>query len=189
METLDPLISEFATLHKKKQDLLGAKAVIDKKLKELKLKVMELSDQTGNIHFPIEPKSEEEKNLWGEPGSLQVKVKNDYERITRDKLTVFCIRFYTLLFPTESKEEISLLGLGQADWIWTNRESTSTHYLERNYPVKNEVVSKKDPESKQITKRSRTVTKDMFSIQDIPRTKEEFENLTVFKKLKEKIQN
>jgi hypothetical protein len=179
MDTLDPIIKEYAILHKQGQDLLESKAIIDKKLKALKPKIFELSNSQCKTTFSIEPKSDQERKLCGETGCIQVRVKNDYERITRDKLIEYCIRFFGLLFPEESKDVQVKMGLGQADWIWSNRTCNSAQHLERVYP-RNKTSGDKLGNTR---KRLRTTTKDMVSMEDVPRTKEEFEKLTIFKKL------
>jgi hypothetical protein len=184
ISSLPAVVSEYIKLYNRKKILLDEKSEIDSELKRLKPQIIAASDNDDNCDFEISP-NQEEIGDFGDFGALQVKVKNDYQKITRDNLTDFCIRFFSMLFDEVSEEDVKKLGMGQSDWMWANRKCEQNKYLERSY------VNKKTKRRKaESTTLEPVEVKKCAKInnKDIPKTREDFIKLDIFNDLRSMIE-
>ncbi len=134
IETLDEKTKRYLQLFHKKQQLLAAVREIHTEMGDLKAPLIEQLTAAAQS-VPICP-SKSEEETYGGIGSLVVKLKNDYETLTRDNLVRLVTEFFQYLLPEGQTEEVQSLAQGTACWIWNNRRRTPLRYLERTFVVK-----------------------------------------------------
>lgn len=184
-------VAEYAKLQYEKKSLTGRVTEINRRLKAINPSIIEIMTQKELDVFELFP-SKEEEVIFGGIGAVQLKMKNDYERMNKDNLILYTIQFFKYLMPEEKDENISRLGMGVGNWIWANRGRQPKHYIERVYvDGKNldKVKKRKNPEEKSNdstppTKKSRTkLGADAVNTSNIPTTREEFLAISSFHKL------
>jgi len=115
---------------------------INRKLKTFNASIIEKMKVEDKDAYQICPNETEEKTFGG-IGALQLRMKNDYERLTRDKLVEYIIQFFRYVLPDEPDTDVTRLGYGVANWIWSNRNRSPRYYLERVYLSETKPPSKR----------------------------------------------
>jgi hypothetical protein len=178
-------VNEFLQLAYRKKVLLEEKKIVESKMKELKATVISEMAINDVETYEIRPNLEETKYV-GEFGALQLKTKKEYQKLSKDSMTSFCVRFFTFLFPDKSEEEVQTLGLGQADWIWSNRSCTTVEYLDRSFPKEHKDSKKRKPEDIE-EKRSKKKLASYNQMSDVesntPKSKEDFLSMNIMNDL------
>lgn len=134
LATLDDRTKRYLQLSQKKQNLLDQVRELQVELNALKTPLME---QLAANHPAVQIcPSKEEEAVYGGLGALTLKLKNDYETLTRDNVIRLLTEFYQYLLPEGDAEELKNLGQGTACWLWNNRKRTPVRYLDRSFVVK-----------------------------------------------------
>lgn len=125
---------QYVRLLHEKQQLLNQVRDLQTQLNTLKEPLIEELSRTVQS-VQICP-SKEEENVYGGLGALVLKVKHDYETVTRDALVRLLTEFYEYLLPDTEPGEIQRLGQGTACWVWNNRKRVPVRYLDRTFALK-----------------------------------------------------
>lgn len=181
-DSMDPNVLKYVQLHHRKTLLLKEKFKIDAELKKLNPIILNISEVNEDCDFEISPTEDEIKDL-GDFGALQVKVKNVYQRVNKDSITDFCTKFFGMLIPDGNEEDIKKLGLGQSEWIWSNRTCEPVKYIERTYLTKfKRKCSSEKSSSPNPTKRNRKTRNTNY-----PKTRDDFVCLEAFEQLSDNL--
>jgi len=143
-EELPDHVKRYSELHYRKKKILADLKEVNESLKAIDAQLMnELSERQSGI-FEINPTNPEEQDIYGPYGAIQVKTSYSYENLgTKDPLAKGCIAFFRHLFPTVSEEEVTKLGYGQMEWLWSNRNKKTVHAVERIYAEEKEKTRSK----------------------------------------------
>lgn len=134
LDTLDDKTKRYLQLFHQKQKLLGHIRELQTELNDLKTPLIEQLTAASQSVQICPSKLEEE--TYGGIGALVVKLKNEYETLTRDNVMRLLTEFYNYLLPEGDPEEVKSLGQGTACWIWNNRRRIPIRYLDRTFVVK-----------------------------------------------------
>lgn len=134
LNTLDDKTKRYLEILHTKQQLLDQIRDLQTELNTLKEPLIDQLSHTAQS-VQICPSSTEEK-IYGGMGALVLKLRNDYETMTRETIVRLLTEFYEYLLPESNAEEVVSLGQGTAHWIWNNRKRVPVRYLERSFAVK-----------------------------------------------------
>ena len=175
LHSLPSHVVEHTKLSFRKKQLAKDICEINAQLKVLEQKLIADMGAEDRGAYEICPSAEEEK-VVGATGMLQLKVKNEYERMSQDNLIVFCTKFFRYLMPDSPDEDVTKLGYGSANWIWNNRARQPKKYLERVYIQENKPIKRKTPdEEKAKVARIKKPTPS-----NVPKTRDEFLGISSF---------
>jgi hypothetical protein len=190
LHILPPEISEYSKLCHEKKLLNERLCTINRRLKQLNPDIITTMQTKDLDIFEISP-SKEEESEFGAMGAIQLKMKNEYDRLNRDNLIVYAIQFFKYLMPDDNEEDITKLGRGAGNWIWNNRGRKPKYYLERVYidsktperakKRKAKTENENDAEDQPKVKKPRKKANEPEP--DIPGTREEFLSIPGFQKL------
>lgn len=113
---------------------------------------------------------EKDRETLGESGAFEVKMRNDYETMTKTNIERLNMSFFRTICPSASEEDIVKMASGHANWIWSNRERTPVKYVERTYPT-----------ATQPKKRKAENPIERPSKKAVPKTFEDFASLDIMK--------
>jgi len=162
-----PIHLRYAMLYQQKRALLDKKSEIDVELKKI---TAELLGQTAQTDFLVSPATPEEVSTLGNFGSVSIKEKTENENITKTSLSALCVKFFTSTMPNSSPEELSRIGIGQSEWMWSNRNTKRVRYVERVF-LDQKRKRPADGDDNPRSKKKKPVDAD------IPKTTEDFQKI------------
>lgn len=172
--TLPPTAKSYLAAWHKKQSLLAQVQALNDELQALKAPLMEqLSASVQPLQICPAP---EEEALYGGMGALVLKLKNDYETLTRDNLVRLLGEFYEYLLAdgAQKGDEVKKLAQGTASWLWNNRKRVPIRYVERTFVVK-APPRKRKPEAAAAAEGPKVPRAPRFvPVTDMPHTREDF---------------
>jgi len=178
LSTLPAGVSDYAKLYHEKRKLNSRVAELNRELREIEGKLIEKMTADDLDAYEILPSSRETRK-FGSVGALQLKIRNEYDRVSKDNLIRFCIQFFRYLIPETTEQDITRLGYGQAEWIWANRGRTAKKWLDRIYLEDEEARRHRQAQKRKKTESdAETVEKPkktrVRAPQNIPRSREDF---------------
>jgi len=126
-------ICEYSQLVHEKKLLNDQVRDINKKLKQLHPCIVEDMKAKELDLYELTPINSEEEMIFGGFGALQLKMRNEYDRINKANLILYTTQFFKYLMPDDPEDDVQRLGQGAGNWIWNNRSSQPKYYLERVY--------------------------------------------------------
>lgn len=172
-------ITEYAKLTHEKKILGDQLQIVNRNLKKLNQNIITHMKSVDKDAYEICPTVEEEQ-VYGKIGAVLLKMRNKYEHMSHDTLIKYGIAFFKYILPEEDDTEITRLGHGMGNWIWTNRERKPEFYLERMTLEKPKNKRKaEDSDRPKYTKRPRHMPKD----NNVPSLREDFLAIEAFKNL------
>jgi len=174
-------IVEYAKLTQEKKILNDQIQNINKNLRKINQNIINNMKSEDKDAYEICPTLDEEKE-YGKIGAVLLKMRNKYENMSHDAIIKYGIAFFKYILPEEDDTEITRLGHGMGNWIWTNRERKPEFYLERMTLEKPKNAGKRkaaDSDRAPYTKRPKHMVKD----NNIPSLREDFLAIEAFKNL------
>jgi len=181
IEDLPSDITEYAKLTHEKKMLSDKLQAINRNLRKLNQNIIDQMKSQDKDAYEICPTLDEE-NTYGKIGAVLLKMRNKYEHMSHDSLIKYGIAFFKYILPEEDDTEITRLGHGMGNWIWTNRERKPEFYLERMTLEKPKNPGKRKAEEgsrAEYTKRPKHMAKD----NNVPSLREDFLAIEAFQNL------
>jgi hypothetical protein len=178
MESLPTEVTRYAELTHLKKQLNSKVGAINRELREIDDALINRMTENELDAYEICPSPEEEKS-YGGIGALQLKLRNEYDRLSKANLTKFLIDFFKFAVPQADESGVVRLGHGICEWVWSNRGRKPKKWLDRVYleDMENKAVKKKRAASQPLDGEPEAKKTKLV---DIPRTREEFMALPVF---------
>lgn len=173
-------VRRYLELTHRKQALLDEVREIQQELRPMNGPTMDKMLQDNLKAFQICPSKEEEAK-YGAMGSLELKVKNDYENLSRDTLIRLMTEFYRYVMHDSNPDEVIQIGQGTALWVWGNRKRNPIRYLQRTFAVKPE--KRKAPPTTQTEPAQKKSHPKFTPVVNMPHTREEFLAIPAMQKL------
>jgi len=180
IKSLPHEVNEYSKLNHEKRALNRRVAEINAELRGLDQVLIEKMSVEDLDAYEICPSRTEEK-MYGGIGALQLKVRNEYDRLSHDNLIRFSIQFWQYVMPEGDDQAVTRLGYGIANWIWNNRGRTPKKWLDRIYLEDAEKKQKRKrptPAASPAPKKARNIAPD-----NVPNTREEFLSIPDFQNL------
>lgn len=143
-------VREYSRLVFQKKALNRDVAKINARLKSLEPVIIEHMSNEDLDAYEICPNQDEEP-VFGGIGAIQLKSRNEYERLSKENLTRILIQFFRYLMPSGDDLDVTRLGCGTANWIWNNRGKEPKRWLNRIYLEEEDQKERSRKESKRRT--------------------------------------
>lgn len=179
LKSLPSDVTRYAELTHLKKQLNAKVTAINRELRNIDENLIKRMTENELDAYEIMPSPEEETS-YGSIGALQLKVRNEYDRLSKANLSKFLIKFFQFAIPEADESGVVRLGHGISEWVWSNRGRKPKKWLDRVYleDLENKAVRKK--RAAHPTAEGQPVAKKAKPSVDIPRTREEFMKLPVF---------
>jgi hypothetical protein len=181
----NPLYRYAELFHKKR--LLNEKVYqINKELADIQPKLYQKMEDDHMTVFSLTNLTAEDERVWGGKGSIEIKMANEFERITQESLARLSVLFFRTIMPDELTSELTLLGLGFTSWVWKNRTKCNKRNIKRIYTEDIETRKKKKIEhTEKLLLHEQVIKKP--KIDNIPNTTEDFNAIKALQNLKSKV--
>ena len=182
-------ITEFARLNHQKKLLRDQIKLLNKDIKLLHDHLVLRMTAENTTEYKLIPSAEEAPYV-GTIGTVSLKTRNVFDRLSEDKLVKACIDFFRHVMPEEHESEVIRVGFGIAKWVWESRMSTKVQSVERVYKSEKKGKRKKptmevDGEQVEIPAEPRKSKKKVKPIlpENLPQTREDFFAIPCFQNL------
>jgi len=179
LRTLPVDALEYIRLCHEKRRLTTEQQRVNQALRACNTRLLEHMKHTQTDVYEICPQIAEQP-VYGGLGVLQLKVKNDYEVLTRERLMQHIVEFFKFALPDNEEAQIVRLGVSMTNWIWSHREKCPKHVIERVYQedLQRKYLKRKKTVPSVENKRPPKKPQPLLAI-----TREDFSNMPAFRQL------
>ncbi len=139
MTALPQVIQEYTRLCHHKKLMQEQIKLVDRNIRQLSGQVKQLMTASEQKVIDIIP-TPEEQQIFGNPGSVQLRPRNEFPRLTFERLFKLCFSFVYWINNTQPEVNDGMTNNmyqkaanGIANWLWCNREKREVFTLQRCY--------------------------------------------------------